>query len=404
MGYSLVMRKFVAAAVVIGLAAAACASASTERTVRVDFRQDEFASHYWRFFPGSVSAHPGDTVVFDQQWTGEPHTVTLGTRVDRSLPRIAAVERKYADVDENSPPDLLARAEREYEEATSGVAAFDPYQDAAAQNWLQPCYLSTGSPPKDRNSACAKRSQPEFNGRQSYYSSGFIAPTGPEGNTYRVPLSQDIAPGTYHFYCVVHFPEMQGRIVVKPESERLEEQAELNRAARAEIEKLAGPLRKALADARAGEATDTEGKPIPLPIGGYHSSDEYTVALDEFVPRTLTTRVGEPVTWSLVGAHTVSFGVPRYLPIYTVSAGGLVKRNSRVDKAAGGSPKAPPVDFLHETYRIDGGTWDGSGFISSGLLGSEPYSVYTLRFSKPDRYRYACLVHPPMVGTVIVRP
>jgi plastocyanin len=75
-----------------------------------------------------------------------------------------------------------------------------------------------------------------------------------------------------------------------------------------------------------------------------------------------------------------------------------------VDRAAGGSPRPPPVDFVSdEPMKIDGGTWDGSGFFSSGLLGSDPFSTYTLRVSKPGRYRYACLIHPDMVGTLVVR-
>jgi len=35
-------------------------------------------------------------------------------------------------------------------------------------------------------------------------------------------------------------------------------------------------------------------------------------------------------------------------------------------------------------------------------LYSDAYVKYTLRFSTPGTYRYACLIHPPMVGTVTV--
>lgn len=397
------MRRIGALAAVITLAASACAGSSAERTVRVDFRQDEFASHYWRFFPRSIEAHPGDTIVFDQQWTGEPHTVTLGSLVDRVSARIAAVERKYADLDEaTAPEEVLDRAEAEYVEASRLLPSFDPYRNAGAANWLQPCYLTRGSPPTDSDTACPKREQPAFTGRENYYSSGFIAPSGSTGNTYRLPLADDADPGTYRFICIVH-PDMVGRLIVKPEEEDVAPPSDVNAAAREQIEELARPLRKAFATAKAGRATYGDDVRIRLPMGGYHSSDVYTVALDEFIPKTIKARVGEPVTWTLVGPHTVSFGVPRYVPIYVVSSDGTVRRNAVVDRAAGGSPKAPPVDFEHETYRIDGGTWDGSGFISSGLLGSEPFSLYTLRFAKPGRYRYACLVHPPMVGTLIVR-
>jgi plastocyanin len=297
---------------------------------------------------------------------------------------------------------VLERAEREYEAAFGGMPIFDPYAQAGATNWLQPCYLDDGAPPADPDIACAERAQPRFDGRQSYYSSGFIAPSGPRGNTFDLPLAEDIEPGKYAFYCIVHFPDMQGSLEVKPASEELPPAGDVNANARDEIEKLASPLREAFADAKGGRA-EAFGERLELPLAGYHSQKNFTVALDEFVPKIVTTRPGEPVTWTIVGAHTVSFDVPRYLAIYTVAEDGTVRRNPTVDRAAGGSPKAPPVDFLHEPYRIDGGTWDGSGFISSGLLGSEPYARYTLRFSKAGRYRYACLVHPSMVGTVDVR-
>lgn len=396
------MRGKIAAAMLVLIAATACAGDSaTDRTVRVDFRQDEFASHYWRFFPREIAAHPGDTIVFDQQWTGEPHTVTFGTLVDQSVPRVAQLERKYADVDESSPPEVLEQAEKEFDEAMGGVPSFDPYTEAGAVNWLQPCYLDEGKPPRDRNTPCKARAQPEFNGRRSYYSSGFISPSGPTGNTYRVPLADDVRPGRYQFVCIVH-QDMEGRLVVRPKGADLPSPSEVNARALKEIERLASPLRAALAEARAGKARAYRGTPINLPMGGYHSADLYTVAIDEFVPKVIRTRVGDPVTWTLVGPHTVSFGVPRYVPIYTVGSDGTVRRNPKVDRAAGGSPPAPAVGFESGPLRIDGGTWDGSRFISSGLLGSEPFALYTLRFSKPGTYRYACLVHPPMVGRVVV--
>jgi len=36
------------------------------------------------------------------------------------------------------------------------------------------------------------------------------------------------------------------------------------------------------------------------------------------------------------------------------------------------------------------------------VLRSESYVEYTLRVSTPGTYRFACLIHPPMVGTLRV--
>ncbi len=61
------------------------------------------------------------------------------------------------------------------------------------------------------------------------------------------------------------------------------------------------------------------------------------------------------------------------------------------EEGAGG----PPPTF-------DGGTYNGEGPWSSGLIGSPPYLEYTMRISEPGTYDYACLIHPPMVGTIEV--
>jgi plastocyanin len=391
------MRRLVAAAFGIALIGAACSSGgSGERVVRVDYQHDEFASHYWRYFPSTVYAHPGDTVAFKQEWTGEPHTVTLGTRLDELSEEIAELESRFP---EDPTPEQEAEGQRSYERMTEGIV-FDPYLDADAPLAARPCYLRSGQPPRDES--CPERTQPSFDGRFSYYSSGFIPPSGPSGNTYRVPLSEDISPGTYNFHCVIHYGYMQGRMVVKPSTEELPSAAEMDREALEEIASAASPLRRALAEVRAGRAT-TDGERIRGPIAGYHAGDEFTLALDEFVPKRISAKVGEAITWTVIGAHTVSFDVPRFVPVYTVEDDGSVKRNPVVDRAAGGSPDPPPADFSTGPSIIDGGTWDGSGFFSSGLLASEPFTKYTLRVSKPGEYFFACLVHPAMVGTLVVR-
>jgi plastocyanin len=386
-------------ACVLAILTAACSSgAGPEHVVRVDYQHDEFASHYWRYFPAAVYAHPGDTLVFKQEWTGEPHTVTFGARLDELTEQIAALESRLGD---SPTPEQEEEAGREYESLSEGIV-FDPYIDADAPLAAKPCYLRSGRPPRDRDESCPVQEQPSFDGRYSYYSSGFIPPSGPSGNTYRVPLADNIRPGTYNFHCVIHYGYMQGRLVVKPSGESIPSAGEMDRQALEEIASAASPLRKALTEVRAGRG-ETDGKPVSGPIAGYHSGGEFTIALDEFVPKRITAKVGEPITWTVIGAHTISFDVPRFVPVYTVDDDGTVKRNPVVDRAAGGSPDPPPADFSSGPSIIDGGTWDGSGFFSSGLLASEPYTKYTVRVSDPGEHFFACLVHPAMVGTLVVR-
>jgi plastocyanin len=124
-------------------------------------------------------------------------------------------------------------------------------------------------------------------------------------------------------------------------------------------------------------------------------------SLNEFIPETIEAEVGEPVTWLMFGAHSISFDVPEYFPIYERLEDGTVRANEEVYLPAGGAPEIEPADSV-DPIEIDGGTWDGSDFWSSGVLYSDAYVKYTLRFSTPGTYRYACLIHPPMVGTVTV--
>ena len=129
--------------------------------------------------------------------------------------------------------------------------------------------------------------------------------------------------------------------------------------------------------------------------------------VSEFIPRTINAKVGEKVTWAFIGQHTVSFGVPHYFPELTIAKDGTVKPDHRGTDAAGGAgmpeklPDNPPNPFV-----VDGGKWGGSGFRSSGLPqdtgGPDEVVGYSLTFTKAGSYDYACLIHPRMVGKVVV--
>lgn len=271
------------------------------------------------------------------------------------------------------------------------------------QNAGQPCYLQEGAPPKDSDEPCddAQQEQPTFDGTASYYNSGIIPYEGPQGNTFRVQLADDIEPGSYFFYCAVHGPGQYSELKVVRAGEEVPSQEAVNREAREEIAAFSAPMLESFRDARDGEVRGREGPPLEGPFAGLSSPTHGTI--NEFVPKQIETRVGEPVTWKLMGAdHSVSFDVPRYFPIMQFAENGRISLNPQLQRPAGGSPTIPdpPEEGILE---VDGGTYDGDGFFSSGLFGGEPYAEYTLRFSEAGTYTYACLLHPPMVGTVVVR-
>lgn len=437
-----------------------------ERTVFVDFSHDEFNSFLLFNFPKKVVVHPGTALVFKQTWTGEPHTVTGGKVVDEKVGAgqnwirffeafdgLAAAgadlpspenpgNATFADVAEavkgaedaelreqfedaweglisegvplpdlDDPPDmsfedLVNLVDEESEKAFEGLPfAFDENEEGQGfitQNAGQPCYLKEGGPPEDPSKACpeARQDQPVFDGTHSFYNSGIIPFEGQGGNTYRVPLSEDLEPGTYWFYCAVHGLGQSTELEVKPPDEDVPSAEEVTRQARREIDELTEPLEEQFRQAVSEGSIEFDDERIEGPFAGLPGADH--AGIDEFVPKRRTAKAGEPITWKMMGAdHTISFDVPEYFPVFEIERDDTVRLNPKIQPAAGGAPEPPEQEGMG-VLEVDGGTYDGEGFWSSGLLGAQPYVEYTVRIAKPGTYRYACLIHPPMVGTLEV--
>ncbi len=52
--------------------------------------------------------------------------------------------------------------------------------------------------------------------------------------------------------------------------------------------------------------------------------------------------------------------------------------------------------------KVDAGPWDGRGFRSTGL-DYQDLDEFSVTFTRAGTYTYACLIHPQMVGRVVVR-
>jgi len=411
------MKRLLLVAVACLLASSCFGGGSQTRTVLMDYSNDQFASAYLGFFPYEVAVHPGDTLVVKQTWTGEPHTFTGGTLVD---PLAKAVEPYLPKYHQSGFASLPQEEPKALIDASAKLpAVFDEKTNAIAQNGSQPCYLDTGEPPKNINTPCPHRAQPPFNGRQSFYSSGYVHYAGPSGNTYRMPVAKDATPGHYFFFCIVHGPLMSTYVDIKPRGEHIASQAEVTRTAGKEIDVWSKPLVTGWNAAVAGRVEPPlEAKDLVAPGSRYfkgifvgfgalpNEKVQFEEGINEFIPRKTTAKVNTPVTWTTFGGHTISFDVPKYLPLFTVKKDGTVERNPVIDNPAGGAPNlGPPQD---KPRKVDGGTWDGDHFWSSGMIetgnGNNLYVQYTLRFSKPGTYRYACLVHPAMVADITITP
>jgi len=372
----------------------------TTRRVLVDYRHDEFSASFLNYFPQTVKARPGDTIEFRQMWTGEAHTVTMGTLVDtlgKPYWDFLDAVRLGEDVDVDEAPDAPGFKQLP---TMLELQDFERVVQAAAQ----PCYRDTWVPDvRDIDEPCPRREQPAFTGRQAYYSSGFIPNEGDTANVFSVPLSDDIIPGTYHYYCNYHGPTMSGAIEVVDDGEPVDDQAEINRLARQEARDITDRLAKVLERQRAGNDI------APLPTVGGYPEDEplFTAFLNEFVPSTVEARVGEPITWSFYGGHTLSFNVPEFFPVFEVADDGFVSFNAQAWKAIGW-PERPEQTNPPTAVHIDGGEWDGSGGLHStswdfGGPYGKTFDTFSLTFTKPGEYPFACLLHPAMVGKVVVR-
>src|SRR5437870_5772060 len=77
--------------IVLGLAlvAGACGKSNSAKAatvgVQVDAKRAGLPVAFTAYFPDQVTVHAGDTVDFTEVFSGEPHTVTLGTLVSSGL-------------------------------------------------------------------------------------------------------------------------------------------------------------------------------------------------------------------------------------------------------------------------------------------------------------------------------
>jgi plastocyanin len=361
--------------------------------------------------------------VFRQTWTGEAHTVTMGTLADKYGKLIEdggyfkLFEQKgYAGIPHDTPKNM-----KPVEDAIPTMFA-RPNYDRVAQNGAQPCYLDSGAPPANPDKPCTKaqQRQPEFTGRRTMYNSGYIHYAGAAGNTFRVKIAQSASPGRYFFFCNNHGPFMSGWLTIKPKGATISSQQALGRAALNDVAKPLRPLEQNFRLAQQGKwpvpadgvadmkaaglpTTTKNGKTVYTGWFAGFGAEHVDMAFGlDFIPKTATVRAGQKLTWMGVGGHTISFDVPKYFPIFTIAKDGTVVRNPKLDPPAGGAPKVP--DPKNGVVIDDGGTYDGTHFYSSGFLGADKFAVFSIRISKPGTYKYACLVHPAMVGTITVNP
>jgi plastocyanin len=377
-----VTRRLFGSALCIALLAAACGdgratesdSGAAIRWIDVDAKTNRFNASFLSFFPDRVTVRPGDTVIFRSIATGEPHSVTMGTLVDRAL----------APKAKGSRPSLP--------KWTLGTTSRLP------PNVGRPCYLEKGAPPKEPTESCEVTEHQRFNGRQTYYSSGFL----PEDTQFRVDISPRITPATYRFFCNFHGSRMSGAIKVVEKDADIPSQGDVDAEAKQKLRPFVDETLDVHAktyepyeDARAGR--------FPWPALASFDTNEGLVKVLEFVPFTLKAKEGERVRWNLLGAHTIAFDAPenaRPPAIRVLSTGETELKADAVNESRS---REPPVGAPRKRVVVRAPPYD-EGFMSSGMLYSPKRGriEFAMTFSEPGSYRYQCLLHPRMTGLVIV--
>lgn len=117
-------------------------------------------------------------------------------------------------------------------------------------------------------------------------------------------------------------------------------------------------------------------------------------------PATLKVRPGTVVTFVMSKAthetHTATFGPAAYLKML---ADAFISPQGAID-ARDAYPSSPSSIVLAPGAH-------GNGFANTGALDRDPTTplpvANTISFAKPGIYRFICLIHPFMQGTIVVK-
>jgi plastocyanin len=333
------------------------------------------------FFPKVVRVHAGDTVTFHSQYSGLPHTVALGRAVDTALAKLTEIAERDPTALNNGPPPEYAALPRLL---PAGLG--DANQSAA-----QPCVVDGTStiPTKD---ACPKQELGQYDGSQQLASSGWLGPD----QDWSVRFAKNIKPGTYHFLCQVHGPDMSGSVQVVKPGTAVKDAAAVKaegEAARQSTLQRVQPGFTLLA------AATTEH-----PLAGSGDPGAPEALITAFAPRAITVHAGGSVSWTVIGTHGIAFNAPaEAIGLRQVGADGVVHLSHQAEVPAGGPGAGPSLQQPPSV--INGGSWNGVGFRSSGIIFGPPpphTTQFALRFTKPGSYAFVCTVHLGMGGTVRV--
>lgn len=390
----------------VALVATGCATQEEEPTggadrvtIQVDGETDEFVAEFTHFFPHEFTVRQGTTIDFElAAVSGGPHTVTFGKVADDAVAKLKELGPEATLAQQESTPEMLKLVDVfPHQPPTGGPPS--PNMSAAL-----PCFLDSGEPPNSKTGgapACEERERPAFDGAQSFYNSGLLFE---EGDSFSMPLADDIEPGAYSFICLIHRGAMTGTVTVVGEGEEAQTAAEIDAAAKMHFEEAVEKLRPAAQQLQ--EATGEGGE---IQAGaGVPGVPQGIVA--EFGPDEIEVEAGQKLAFNVFFFHTISASAPEEaVGIFVRDEEGNPAFNPQLGAPSNSPPPPPEVATFPppddgKPVTIDAGTWDGEGFLNSGLIGSVPpaLATYEVTISEPGTYNFRCLIHPDMKAKVTV--
>ena len=362
--------------------------------IGVDAKTPGFAASWTHFFPHTLQAHPGDTLEFTSHFTGEPHTVAFGTLISDG---IAAHDRIDPKATTPPPPDIQAVLDKIPFLFTDNGGPDNLFNQAGSQ----PCYLATAEPPTKEACPQDKQVAPkEITGKERFLNTGFLA----DGKVASFKLSPAMSPGLYTFMCLVHGPEMTETVTVINKDITIPGPDAVAAEGRKHLDEFVGQVKATAANVQ----TSTSDQ---VPAGAVSPDKTVPSASINVFPTEVSVKAGEKLTWTVNGFHVIAFNAPEDARPWLQfdDSGALVTNKKSFEPAASPALPSPPAPAANAPpnapppqIKVDAGAWDGQGFHSSGAPFSDAQLVYSLAFTTPGTYKYLCLVHPDMEGTVKV--
>lgn len=332
----------VAGALAAPATASAAPSAATPQTITVNAGGGVTGIAAEGFFPQSVTISPGDTIHFVNPGQ-ELHTVTY-------LPAGMAM------------PALIVQ-----DPGGSPAHGFNPV-------------VSTTSPPSPATFDATK-----------LINSGILM----KGNTYDVQFPSS---GTFVFHCAFHPMQLTVNVV---SSGTRDSQATVDARAAAELNTTLTAGQAAVGILQGPAVTGTKladgSTDWQIYVGGDANVPNSTDSADvmQFFPPNISVKQGDTITWTNTQdvPHTVTFlsgaAPPAIIaPIPQKSGPPFLAFSPQVALAMGGT------------------TYNGTGFVSSGLFGpgNPNPSTFSVKFTAAGTFTYICLLHGDqgMTGTVTV--